>query len=160
MAEMLLQLASFFRSLEWRNLLDISIVALLIYEVLRLIRGTRAVQMTSGLVVIALLYQLSSWFGLETVEWLLRNAIVYLGFGIIVLFQRELRIALLHFGKNFRMPFVRASRRLKAHEHNWYDDVVQAATDLASEKIGALIVVERDVGLKTYIESGIRLDDA
>ena len=158
MAEMLLQLASFFRSLEWRNLLDIAIVALLIYEALRLIRGTRAVQMTSGLVVIALLYQLSRWFGLDTVEWLLRNAIVYLGFGIIVLFQRELRNALLHFGKNFRMPFVQAGRRLKAHEHNWYDDVVQAATDLASEKIGALIVVERDVGLKTYIESGIRLD--
>ncbi len=158
MAEMLLQVVSFFRSLDWRNLVDIGIVALLIYEVLRLIRGTRAVQMTSGLVVIALLYQLSSWFGLETVEWLLRNAIVYLGFGIIVLFQRELRNALLHFGKNFRMPFVRVGRRMRAHEHSWYDDVVQAASDLASEKIGALIVVERDVGLKTYIESGIRLD--
>ncbi len=158
MAEMLLQLSSFFRSLDWRNLLDIGIVALLIYEVLRLIRGTRAVQMTSGLVVIALLYQLARWFGLETVEWLLRNAIVYLGFGIIVLFQRELRNALLHFGRNFRMPFVQVGRRLKAHEHNWYDDVVQAAKDLASEKIGALIIVERDVGLKTYIESGIRLD--
>lgn len=147
-----------FPVIEWKTLLDIFIVAFLIYEVIRLIRGTRAVQMTAGLVGIAVLYYLSRWFGLETVEWVLRNAVVYLGFGIIVLFQRELRAALLHFGKNFRAPFVLVRRRAKAHQHSWYDDVVQAAMDLAQEKTGALIILERDVGLKTYVESGIRLD--
>lgn len=142
----------------WKDLLDIGLVAFLVYEVLRLVRGTRAVQMAAGLIAIALLYQLSRWFGLDTVEWVLRNAVMYLGFGIIVLFQRELRAALLHFGKNFRAPFEHIRRRAKAHEHSWYDDVVQATMDLAAAKDGALIILERDVGLKTYIESGIRLD--
>lgn len=158
MPEFLFQFSSFFRSLGWKELLDIFIVAFLVYEVLRLVRGTRAVQMAAGLIAIALLYQLSRWLGFETVEWVLRNAVLYLGFGIIVLFQRELRSALLHFGKNFRAPFDQFRRRAKAHEHSWYDDVVQAAMDLSAGKIGALIVLERDVGLKTYIESGIRMD--
>lgn len=158
MSEFVFQFGTFLRSMGWKDLLDICIVALLVYEVLRLIRGTRAVQMAAGLVALAILYQLSRWFGLDTVEWVLRNAVVYLGVGIIVLFQRELRTALLHFGKNFRQPFAQVRRRANAHEHSWYDDVVQAAVDLARDKIGALIIFERDVGLKTYIESGIRLD--
>ncbi|MBL8204605.1 MAG: TIGR00159 family protein [Blastocatellia bacterium] len=158
MSELVFQLRSFFPTIGWKDLLDICIVAFLAYEVLRLIRGTRAVQMAAGLVALAILYQVARWFGLDTVEWVLRNAVMYLGFGIIVLFQRELRAALLHFGKNFRQPFARVRRRANAHEHSWYDDVVQAAMDLAGEKVGALIILERDVGLKTYIESGIRLD--
>ncbi len=158
MPEFVFQFGSFLRTIGWKDVLDICIVAFLIYEVLRLIRGTRAVQMAAGLIAIACLYQGSRWFGLNTVEWVLRNAVMYLGFGIIVLFQREIRTALLHFGKNFRQPFSHVLRRANAHEHSWYDDVVQAAMDLAGEKIGALIILERDVGLKTYVESGIRLD--
>ncbi|HEX4947145.1 MAG TPA: diadenylate cyclase CdaA [Blastocatellia bacterium] len=158
MPEFTFQFSSFFRSIGWKDLIDICIVAFLIYEVLRLIRGTRAVQMAAGLVALAILYQISRWFGLDTVEWVLRNVVMYLGFGIIVLFQRELRAALLHFGKNFRQPFAHVRRRANAHEHVWYDDVVQAAVDLAKDKIGALIVLERDVGLKHYIESGVRMD--
>ena len=158
MPDFALQFGSFFKSIGWKDLVDVGLVAFLVYEVLRLIRGTRAVQMAAGLIAIALLYQLSRWFGLDTVEWVLRNAVVYLGFGIIVLFQRELRAALLHFGKNFRVPFDQFRRRGKAHEHSWYDDVVQAAMDLSAGKIGALMVLERDVGLKTYIESGIRME--
>lgn len=152
------QIVSFLHSLEWRNLLDIFIVAFLIYEVLMLVRGTRAVQMAVGLGAIALLYQISSWLGLNTVQWVLRNAVVYLGFAIIVLFNREIRTALTHFGKNFRNPLRRVRQRAANYGHEWYDEVVLAATTLSSEKIGALIVFERDVGLKTYIESGIRLD--
>lgn len=158
MSDYLLQLGPFLKSIGWKELIDIGLVAFLVYEVLRLIRGTRAVQMAAGLIAIAFLYQLSRWFGFDTVEWVLRNAIFYLGFGIIVLFQRELRAALLHFGKNFRAPFDQLRRRAKVHEHSWYDDVVQAAMDLSVAKTGALIVLERDVGLKTYIESGIRMD--
>jgi diadenylate cyclase len=151
------QIVLFLRSLEWRNLLDIVIVAFLIYEVLRLVRGTRAVQMAVGLGAIALLYQASRWLGLDTVQWVMRNAVVYLGFAIIVLFNREIRTALTHFGKNFRNP-LRGVRRASDYGHDWYDEVVLAATTLSSEKVGALIVFEREVGLKTYIESGIRLD--
>ena len=157
MRELWLQSVSFFGPFDLRSLIDIIIVAFLVYEVLRLVRGTRAVQMAVGLGLVALLYQLSTWLGLSTVQWVLRNAVVYLGFAIIVLFQHEIRAALTHFGKNFRLPFIRA-RRDNEFGQDWYDEVVLAATTLSSEKIGALVIFERDVGLKTYIESGIRLD--
>ena len=81
-----------------RDVLDIIIVAILIYELLRLVHGTRAVQMAVGLVLIGLLYELSSWLGLSTVQWVLRNAVLYLGFAVIVLFQHEIRSALTHLG--------------------------------------------------------------
>src|SRR5262245_64885482 len=94
--------------IELRDIFDVLIVAFLVYEVLRLVRGTRAVQMAVGLGLVALLYQLSIWFGLSTVQWVMRNAVVYLGFGIIVLFQHEIRTALTHFGKNLRLPLLQA----------------------------------------------------
>jgi diadenylate cyclase len=138
--------------------IDVLLVAFVVYEVLRLVRGTRAVQMAVGLCFVALLYQVSGWFGLTTVQWVLRNAVVYLGFAVIVLFQREIRAALTHLGNNIRIPFLLSPRRENEYGQEWYDEVVLAATTLSSEKIGALIVFERDVGLKTYIESGVRLD--
>src|SRR5262245_52978180 len=141
-----------------RHVLDISIVTILIYEVLRLVHGTRAVQMAVGLGLVAFLYQLSIWLGLTTVQWVLRNAVFYVGFAVIVLFQHEIRAALTHLGNNIRLPFTSKKRSDNPFGHEWYDEVVLAATTLASEKIGALMVFERDVGLKTYIESGIRLD--
>ena len=141
-----------------RDVIDVLLVAFVVYEVLRLVRGTRAVQMAVGLGFVALLYQVSGWFGLTTVQWVLRNAVVYLGFAVIVLFQREIRAALTHLGNNIRIPFLLSPRRENEYGQEWYDEVVLAATTLSSEKIGALIVFERDVGLKTYIESGVRLD--
>ncbi|MDX2031055.1 MAG: diadenylate cyclase CdaA [Blastocatellia bacterium] len=140
------------------HVIDILIVAILIYEVLRLVRGTRAVQMAVGLGLVASLYQLSLWLGLTTVHWVLQNAIFYVGFAVIVLFQHEIRAALTHLGNNIRFPFTRKKRSENPFGQEWYDEVVLAASTLASEKIGALMVFERDVGLKTYIESGIRLD--
>jgi diadenylate cyclase len=138
--------------------IDIIIVAVLIYELLRLVHGTRAVQMAVGLGLVGFLYELSSWLGLTTVQWVLRNAVLYLGFAVIVLFQHEIRAALTHLGNNIRIPFTGTKRSGNPFGQEWYDEVVLAATTLASEKTGALMVFERDVGLKTYIESGIRLD--
>lgn len=152
------QLGSIWQAFELRNLIDILIVAILIYEVLRLVRGTRAVQMAAGLLIVGVLYQASSWFGLTTVQWVLRNAIVYFGFAVIILFQQEIRAALTHLGNNIRLPFMQRKRSSNPFGQEWYDEVVLAATTLASDKTGALMVFERDVGLKTYIESGIRLD--
>ncbi len=152
------QLGSIWQAFELRNLIDIIIVAILIYEVLRLVRGTRAVQMAAGLLIVGVLYQASSWFGLTTVQWVLRNAIVYFGFAVIILFQQEIRAALTHLGNNIRLPFMQKKRSSNPFGQEWYDEVVLAATTLASDKTGALMVFERDVGLKTYIESGIRLD--
>ena len=141
-----------------RDVLDVLIVAVLIYELLRLVHGTRAVQMTVGLALVALLYELSNWLGLTTVQMLLRTATLYLGFAVIVLFQHEIRAALTHLGKNIRLPMMRTKKRLNSFGDEWYDDVVLVATTLASEKTGALLVFERDVGLRQYIEGGIKLD--
>ncbi len=148
----------FWEVLELRHVIDILIVAVLIYELLRLVHGTRAVQMVVGLGLVGFLYELSIWLGLTTVQWVLRNAVLYLGFAVIVLFQHEIRAALTHLGNNLRWPFMGKKRRNNPFGQEWYDEVVLAATTLASEKTGGLMVFERDVGLKTYIESGIRLD--
>lgn len=144
--------------IELKTLIDILIVSVLIYEVLKLVRGTRAVQTAIGLGLLALIYQISSWAGLTTVQWLLRNAIFYMGFAIIVLFNHEIRTALIHFGNNIRFPFYKRRRPRNPFGQEWYDEVVLAATTLASDKVGALMVFERDGSLRTYIESGTRLD--
>lgn len=152
------QLVWLWQVLPFRDLLDILIVAVLIYEVLRLVHGTRAVQMVVGLVLVAGLYELSIMLDLRTVQMLLRTATVYLGFAVIVLFQHEIRAALTHLGKNIRFPMMRTKKRLNTFGDGWYDDVVLVANTLSSEKTGALLVFERDVGLRTYIEGGIKLD--
>jgi diadenylate cyclase len=158
MHELWSQIVWLWQVLELRHIVDILIVAVLIYELLRLVHGTRAVQMAVGLGLVGFLYELSIWLGLTTVQWVLRNAVFYLGFAVIVLFQHEIRAALTHLGNNIRWPFAGKNRRANPFGQEWYDEVVLAATTLASEKTGALMVFERGVGLKTYIESGIRLD--
>jgi diadenylate cyclase len=152
------QLVWLWQFLPLRDLLDILIVAVLIYELLRLVHGTRAVQMVVGLGLVAALYELSILLDLRTVQMLLRTATLYLGFAVIVLFQHEIRSALTHLGKNIRFPMMRTKKRLNALGDEWYDDVVLVANTLSSEKTGALLVFERDVGLRTYIEGGIKLD--
>lgn len=141
--------------LTWIALLDILIVAFIIYQVLILIKGTRAVQMALGLTVLVGFFYFSRWSNLETVSWLLTNILPYFVFAIIVIFQSEIRRALAHFGKT---PFFSGFTSINRSE--FYEEIVLAATTLASRKTGALIVVERDIGLKSYIESGIALDAA
>lgn len=140
--------------IQLRHVIDILLVTFLIYEFLRLVQGTRAVQMGAGLLLMGVLYGISSRYELSTMQWVLRNAAVYIGFAVIVLFQQEIRAVLTTLGNNIRLP----SRDKNPFGKEWYDEIVLAATTLASEKLGALIVFEREVGLKTLIESGIRLD--
>jgi diadenylate cyclase len=136
------------------DLLDIGVVAVLIYELLLLIRGTRAMQMAlSGAFLIALFF-LSEWLDLETVNWLIRNLATYVVFAIIVLFQADIRRALAHFGRaQFFKYFERASS-----DDETLEELVVAASTLAARRTGAIIVVERQIGLRNYIEGGIPLD--
>jgi uncharacterized protein (TIGR00159 family) len=136
-----------------RDLIDILIVAFLAYRLLLLLRGTRGAQMTLGLVVLLGCYALTRFYRLNTLEWLFTNLFTYVVFGIIVLFQNEIRRGLARIGGSslFGMP-----RRSTGQED--FDEIILAATTLASKKIGALIVVERNIGLKNYAESGIALD--
>ncbi len=137
----------------WLDLVDILIVAFLIYQLLQFIRGTHAVQMALGALVLVLLYWLSQLLHLETVNWLLRTFMPYLVFGIIVVFQTEIRKVLAQLGKT-PLPGVFGSPRTE----EVIDEVVLAATTLAAQRTGAIVVIERDMGLRSYIETGIALD--
>jgi uncharacterized protein (TIGR00159 family) len=138
----------------WRDLADILVVWILTYELLKLIRGTRAVQMALGAGVLVALFYGSRWGHLETVNWLIRNLFGYIVFGVIVLFQSDIRRALAHFG---RAPFFRYFSSTATHEEA-IEEIVAAATNLSAQRIGAIIAVERQIGLRNYIEGGIRLD--
>jgi diadenylate cyclase len=141
---------------EPRNLVDIALVFLLVYALLRLIRGTRAAPMAAGIGGLALLYWTAARYDLATLEFILRPAPLYVGVAIIVLFQNEIRQALISFGNRFRMPFL--LRHRGQFGEGVYDEIVLAATTLASTKTGALIVVERGVNLRNVIEGGVKMD--
>ena len=144
------------RLVEPRTIADIAFVFLLVYGVLKLLRGTRAVPMTAGICVLVFFYWLSRKQDLATLEFVLSNGLLYIGIGIIVLFQSEIRQALITFGNRFRMPLTRVHRG--QFGEGVYDEVILAATTLASTKTGALIVIERNVGLKNVIDGGVKLD--
>ena len=144
------------RGVEPRNIADIVLVFLLVYAVLKLLRGTRAAPMAAGLAAIIFLYWLSIKQDLPTLEFVLSNGLLYIGIAIIVLFQSEIRQALITFGNRFRMPFSRQHRG--QFGEGVYDEVILAATTLASTKTGALVVIERNVGLKNVIDGGVQLD--
>jgi diadenylate cyclase len=120
----------------WLDVLDILIVAFIIYQLLLFIRGTHAVQMALGAMVLVVLYWTSLWANLETVNWLLRTFLPVLVFGIIVVFQAEIRKVLAHLGKTPFLGDFAAKRKEEA-----IDEVVLAATTLAGQHTGALIVI-------------------
>src|SRR6187401_550583 len=138
----------------WWDLLDIALVSVLIYEFLKLIRGTRAVQMAVGSLLIFALFYVSQLAPLQTLNWLIRNALVYVAFAAIVIFQSDIRRALAHFGQ---APFFRYFNRQEAAQET-IEEIVVAATTLSTQRVGAIIAIERDIGLRNYIESGIPLD--
>jgi diadenylate cyclase len=138
---------------DWYAALDIAVVAFIIYQVLLLIRGTRAVQMALGLTLVIAFFYLSSWSQLATLSRLLQGILTILPIAVIVIFQSEIRRALAHFGKTSILSGFSSVNRSE-----FYEEIVLAATTLAGRRTGALIVIERDIGLKNYIESGISLD--
>ncbi len=140
----------------WWDVIDILIVSVLIYEGLKLIRGTRAAQMALGSAVVLILFYVSRRFPLQTVNWVIQNVVVYAGFAAIVLFQSDIRRALSHLG---RAPFFRYLAGTKEADET-LEEVLTAAGLLAKARIGALIVLEREIGLRNYVESGIHLDAA
>ncbi len=147
-------LVSVLRHFGWRDLIDVLIVSVAIYELLKLVRGTRAVQMGLGAGLLVLLFYVSRWAHLQTVNWLIRNMVGYLVFALIVLFQPDIRRALAHVG---RTPFGRVFARPQQAEEV-IEEVVVAAGLLASQRTGGIIAIERSIGLRNYIEGGIPLD--
>jgi diadenylate cyclase len=150
MHDFLTNLRSSFRQ---EDLLDVAIVAFIVYRLLNLIRGTRAVQMLIGLGVLTAGFFLSSQLELYTTHWLLSNFFDYFVFIIIVLFQDDLRRALTRMGKNPFLFSVESEAQLEM-----VDEVARAATQMARDKIGALMVIERETGLKNFMDTGSKVD--
>lgn len=135
----------------WIDALDILIVAFVIYRVMLLIKGTRAEQMLWGLAIIILAYFISRTSGLLTLQWILTNFLASIILIIIVIFQNDIRRALIQVGKPH---FFTGPEGIDGI----LDEIVKASFILAEKRHGALIVLERDVGIRDYIESGIEVD--
>jgi len=132
--------------------IDIIIVAVIIYQFLVLVKGTRAYQMLVGVFVLVVAFYLARLGDLRTVNWLVSTLLPYAIFALIVVFVPEIRQALAKVGR--KVTFARSSQSRESS----YDDIVLAANLFSQEQTGALIVVEREIGLRTYIESGVPLD--
>src|SRR5262245_16479470 len=139
--------------MSWIAALDILIAAFVIYQALVFIQGRRAMHMVVGVGVAVVFFYFSRWTHLETVSWLLSTMLPYFVFLIIIVFQSEIRRALAHFGQTAVPSLVSRMSRRESTE-----DILLAVENLAMNRTGALIVIERNIGLRTYIESGITLD--
>ncbi|MBZ5578221.1 MAG: diadenylate cyclase CdaA [Acidobacteriia bacterium] len=133
------------------GIIDILAVAFVVYQALMVVRGTRAGHILIGILVMVGLYAVAVWTGLEALRSLLSFIVPYLGLAIIVLFQSEIRRTLARLG---RQSWASAGFGAAESIH----EIVLAAEQLSEQKVGGLIVLERDIGLRTFVESGVPLD--
>lgn len=135
----------------WQDILDIVVVAFVIYQLFSIIRGTRSVQMMVGLGVLFLVYGMASLLDLSVLTWIMHTSLSSIFLIIIIVFQQDIRRALMQVGQT---PF---QKRADVAEKE-LDEIIRTLYYLAKRKIGALIVIEREMGLREYVESGITLD--
>jgi len=138
-------------SLTLTGVVDILIVAFLIYELIMIVRGTRAAHILAGILTIVVIYIAAHWLGLNLLYSILSQVMPVMAIAIVVLFQSEIRRTLARIG---RKRFL--ARRFRRREST--EEIQLALARLSQERTGALIVLERDIGLRTFIESGVRLD--
>ena len=142
-----------FLEIRWIDILDIIIVAFIIYQIMVLVKGTRAQHMLWGLAILIIIYFLSQWSGLVTLRWVLNIFLSSIIIIIIVIFQHDIRRALIQVGRP--QFFSGAEKAEKVYE---IEEVVKTSFSLAQKEIGAIIVLERNVGLRDYIEVGREID--
>lgn len=138
------------------DIIDILLVSYVIYKLLLLVRGTRAIQLLKGIMIIVVTWLLSSYFDLMTLQFLMSQAFTYGVLAIIIIFQPELRRALEKLGSG--RFFSRSSHPEEQNIVNMTNGIISAVNYLSKRRIGALIVIERETGLTDYIESGTYLD--
>lgn len=138
-------------SLTPASVVDILVVAFLIYQALMIVKGTRAGHILIGILIMVALYVVALYTGLEALRSVLSFIVPYLALAVIILFQSEIRRTLARLGR--KRFFGRGYQRPEFTE-----DILIAVRRLAADRTGALIVVERDIGLRTFIETGVRLD--
>lgn len=138
------------------DIIDILLVAFVIYKLLMLVRGTRAIQLLKGIMVIVVAWLISTFFELRTLQWLMSQAFTYGVLAIIIIFQPELRRALEKIGSGSFL-----TRSMNPEEQiisNVIGEITKAASYLSKRRIGGLIVIERETGLTDYIETGTSLN--
>jgi uncharacterized protein (TIGR00159 family) len=143
--------------LRWQDGIDIGIITFLVYRLLHILRGSRAMQMVTGLAMIMLAFFVSRALGFFTLNWILDNFLGSIILVIIVIFQSDIRRALTQVGAAPRFSTSAAERTGKWRE-DLAEEIAQAAVALAEQRVGGLVVVEREVGLNEYMEIGTRLD--
>lgn len=137
------------------NILDIIVVWYLLYKLIMLIRGTKAIQLLKGIAIILIVRIFSGWLGLNTVSWLMNQVITYGVIAVIIIFQPEVRRGLEHLG---RSSFFNKSSDRKSYQEKLVLDLEKAIQYMSKRKIGALITIERNNSLEEYIATGILLD--
>jgi diadenylate cyclase len=144
----------------WKELIDIAVVSFILYQLLRLVRGTQAIQLIVGLVLLAALGLGANVLNLLLLSWLFQNAAPFIVIGLIVLFQPELRRILDqigrigHLGNLSRAPWAFNPSMLARS----IAEASRAAERLSARRTGALIVFEREVGLEDYAATGVRIN--
>ncbi|WP_096186317.1 diadenylate cyclase CdaA [Evansella halocellulosilytica] len=135
---------------------DISLVAYVIYKLIMVIRGTRAVQLVKGIIVILAVWFLSGYLGLNTMQWIMGNAVAYSFLAIIIIFQPELRRALEQLGRGRFFSSGQSAEEEEVKQSIEY--IVKAANYMGKRRIGALISIERETGMTDYVETGIPMN--
>ena len=146
----------YFTNISIRDLIDILIVSYVIYKLILVLRGTRAIQLMKGIIVVVVAWAGSIWFKLSTLQWMMNQMFTFGVLAVIIIFQPELRRALEQLGRG--KLFSRISTEEDQNVNRRINEVVKALTYLSKRKIGALIVFEKETGLTDYVESGIAME--
>jgi len=142
---------SFINLIRWQDILDILVVSFVFYQLISIIRGTRSVQMVIGLLVLTFVYFMASALDLATLMWLMKTFLSSIFLIVIIVFQQDIRRALTQVGKT---PFQRGLDVVGKD----IDEIVRTAFYLSKRRIGALIVFERESGMRDFVESGFEID--
>ena len=141
------------RQIRWQDIVDIVLVSIILYRILLLIKGTIAARMLVGFGFLLIALFLAKSLQFYTIDWLIQSFWSQLVIAVIVLFQPEIRRALAQMGESPLLQSFTSAEELKS-----LDEIVKASVALANRKIGALIVIEREVSLREYVEIGTSLD--
>lgn len=149
--------ANMFSYIRMRDVIDIVIVAAVLYKLFTLIRETRAEQLTKGIAVLLVLTKLSDWQKLYTINWILNNAMTVGAIALLIVFQPELRRGLEYIGRS--RFFSKSLLEIRGENlSKVVEEIVEATASLSRQKIGALIVIERQTGLNEVVETGTKID--
>lgn len=150
-------LSRFFFSVRMRDVIDIVIVAMVLYKLFTLIRETRAEQLTKGIVVLLVLTKLSDWMKLYTINYILNNAMTVGTLALLIVFQPELRRGLEYIGTS--KYFSKSLMEIRGESLSQVvEEIVEATSSLSRQKIGALMVLERKTGLNEVVDTGTKID--